>query len=305
MILEKLLTTYTVGFNHLYNRKSRKISRKPNKAISVDLSQGSIRLIELYIKYGIKISEGSFMKCPGQDLRYWKPGDIFNVSCPQCGKKIEFFKDDVRRRCKSCGVQVANPKIDFGCVEWCDYAEQCVGDLPGELKEQRREFLRERISVEMRRVFGRDTKRINHANKVARLAEEILEGEGGDPAVVIAASYLHDIGIHEAERKYNSTARDYQEREGPPIARDILEKLGVGRETTDEVCNLIAHHHSPGHIKTLNFQILWEADSLVNLEEAPHKVSDQIKKIIEQTFRTTTGKRLAKRLLLNGPDGPS
>ncbi|MFQ6077654.1 MAG: HD domain-containing protein [Thermodesulfobacteriota bacterium] len=245
------------------------------------------------------------MKCPGQDLRYWKPGDIFHVSCPQCGKKIEFFKDDVRRRCKFCGIQVTNPKIDFGCAEWCNYAEQCVGNLPGELKEKRRKFLRDRIASEMRKVFGRDLKRINHANKVARFAEEILKGEGGNPAVVIAASYLHDIGIHEAERKYNSAAGEYQQREGPPIARDILGRLGVDRETIDEVCDLIAHHHSPGHIKTLNFQILWEADSLVNLEETAEKEPVQIERIIERTFRTTTGKRLAKTLLLDERDSPS
>jgi len=245
------------------------------------------------------------MKCPGQDLRYWKPGDVFDVSCPRCGRKIEFFKDDVRRRCKSCGVQLTNPKIDFGCAEWCDYAEQCVGDLPVEVKEKRREFLRDGIALEMRKVFGRDLKRINHANRVVRFADEILKGEGGDPAVVIAASYLHDIGIHEAERKYNSTAGDYQEREGPPIARDILQRLGVDKKTIDEVCDLIAHHHSPRHFETLNFQILWEADTLVNLEEATDRERSQIKKMVEGTFKTSTGKRLAKALLLDKVDNPS
>jgi HD superfamily phosphodiesterase len=180
-----------------------------------------------------------------------------------------------------------------------------MGKLPGELQEKKRQFLRERIAREMRKVFGKDLKRINHAHKVARFAEEILEGEGGNPTVVLASSYLHDIGIHEAERKYNSTAGGYQEREGPPIARDILGRLGVDRETIDEVCDLIAHHHSPGHIKTVNFQILWEADSLVNLEETAEKGPDKIEKIIERTFRTTTGKRLAKTLLLDKRDSPS
>lgn len=245
------------------------------------------------------------MKCPGQDLRFWKPGDIFDVSCPRCGKKIEFFKDDVRRRCKSCGAHVTNPKIDFGCAEWCAYAEQCLGNLGVELREKRREFLKDRVASEMRKVFGRDRKRINHANRVVGFAEEILKGEGGDPAVVIAASYLHDIGIHEAERKYNSTAVDYQEHEGSPIARNILEKLGADRDMIDEVCDLIAHHHSPGHIQTLNFQILWEADSLVNLEEATHKDPDHIKKMVERTFRTETGKRLAKTLFLGEVESPS
>jgi HD superfamily phosphodiesterase len=232
-------------------------------------------------------------------MRHWKPGDIFDISCPQCGKKIEFFKDEVRRRCKSCGAQVTNPKIDFGCAEWCAYAEQCMGTLPGELKEKKRETLKQRIASEMRRVFGGDSKRINHANKVVKFAEEILRDEGGNPAVVIAASYLHDIGIHEAERKYNSTAEKYQERKGPPIARNILERLGTNRDMTDEVCDLIAHHHSPGQVQTLNFQILWEADTLVNLEEATEGELDQIKQAIEATFKTSTGKRLARALLLD------
>ncbi len=174
-----------------------------------------------------------------------------------------------------------------------------------EVKEKKRGFLRNRIALEMRKVFGRDLKRINHANRVVRFAEEILRGEGGDPAVVIAASYLHDIGIHEAERKYNSTAGNYQEREGPPIARDILKRLGVDKETIDEVCNLIAYHHRPGHIETLNFQILWEADSLVNLEEATDREPNQVKKMIEGTFKTSTGKSLAKALLSDTLDNSS
>jgi HD superfamily phosphodiesterase len=244
------------------------------------------------------------MKCPGQDLRYWKPGDIFDVPCPQCEKKIEFFKDDVRRRCTSCGAQVTNPKIDFGCSQWCAYAEQCLGNLTVERAKKRGEFLRDGVASEMRRVFGNDRKRINHAKRVVRFAEEILREEGGDPAVVIAASYLHDIGIHEAEKKYNSTAGNYQEREGPPIARNILERLGADRDMIDEVCNLIAHHHSPGQIQTLNFQILWEADCLANLEEVTDKEPDRVAKTVENIFRTATGKRLAKTLLLDKRDSP-
>ena len=66
------------------------------------------------------------MKCPGQDMRYWRPGDIFDARCPACGSTIEFFKDEVRRKCR-CGRVVANPKLDLGCAQWCSYAEQCTG----------------------------------------------------------------------------------------------------------------------------------------------------------------------------------
>jgi hypothetical protein len=50
-------------------------------------------------------------QCPGQDKRFWKPGDVFEAPCPHCGRSIEFWKDDQRRRCRSCGRMAANPKL--------------------------------------------------------------------------------------------------------------------------------------------------------------------------------------------------
>jgi len=79
------------------------------------------------------------MKCPGQDTRYWKPGDIYTVSCPACGGAVEFFKDEMRIRCKACRKLVPNPKANLGCAEHCSYAEQCVGpELADKLREQAR-----------------------------------------------------------------------------------------------------------------------------------------------------------------------
>ena len=69
-------------------------------------------------------------RCPGQDTRYWKPEDIFDIRCPQCGKKMEFFKDEPFLKCPSCRTKVRNPKIDLGCAEWCKYAEECLGQMP-------------------------------------------------------------------------------------------------------------------------------------------------------------------------------
>lgn len=66
------------------------------------------------------------MNCPGQDTRYWKPNDIFEVSCPTCGASVEFFKDDPARRCKRCGERFPNPRLDVGCAEWCPLAGDCV-----------------------------------------------------------------------------------------------------------------------------------------------------------------------------------
>ena len=69
--------------------------------------------------------------CPGQNTAFWKPGDIFDIICPACGDKVEFFKDDARRRCEGCGYVFSNPKLNEGCAQWFEFAEKCLGLNPG------------------------------------------------------------------------------------------------------------------------------------------------------------------------------
>ncbi len=246
------------------------------------------------------------MKCPGQDMRYWKPGDIFNARCPNCGESIEFFKDEVRRKCR-CGNVVTNPKLNFGCAEWCPYAEQCIGTIPEEVKAKQRveqeNSHRERISLEMKKYFGKDLKRIHHALKVARYAEQIMKIEGGNPLVILGAAYLHDIGAHRVDTKHKEGEGDYyrhQEVEGVPIAREILERLDIKEEDREKICDMIGHHHHPREEETLNFQILYEADWLVNMEEKGlSQDRKEVQAIIEKYFRTEAGRQLAEKLYLN------
>ncbi|MBS3809971.1 MAG: HD domain-containing protein, partial [Desulfobacterales bacterium] len=221
--------------------------------------------------------------------------------CPECGKPVEFFKDDTMRRCPSCGHRFVNPHMDFGCAAYCQYAEQCVGELPPELLAQRQELMKDRIAVEMKKYFGRDFKRIGHATRVARHAEAIATQEGGDMAVILAAAYLHDIGIPEAEKKHGSSAARYQEEEGPPVARQIMEKLGAPGDMIDEVCEIIAHHHHPGKDETLNFKVLYDADLIANMEDnLKEKQTDRkrLETIISKNFFTQTGKKRAEELFL-------
>ncbi len=147
--------------------------------------------------------------------------------------------------------------------------------------------------------FKGDAKRINHAHRVTGYAEELLKREGGDYPIVIGASVLHDIGIHHAENKYGSTSGKYQEKEGPPIARRILTSLEFEPNQIQEICEIIAHHHSPGKINTQNFKILYDADWLVNLKNE-HDIQDRHKlsNTIEKVFLTRSGKALAREIYL-------
>ncbi len=239
------------------------------------------------------------MKCPGQDSRYWEPGAIFETACPRCGHSVEFFKDDPTRTCRKCGHKFVNPKMDFGCAAYCKYAEQCLGELPPELLAQRKDLLKDRVAIEMKHYFQRDFKRIGHATKVARYAEKIVREEKGDPAVALSAAYLHDIGIHEAERKHGSVEARHQEEEGPPIAREILTRLGATPELVEEVCAIVGHHHRPRPEETVNFKALYDADLIANLEEDrkdSQMEKEELAQVIQKSFLTETGRKLAKEI---------
>lgn len=155
------------------------------------------------------------------------------------------------------------------------------------------------VQTAMEEYFGDDKKRIDHALRVTAFACQLMEEEPGTPDLVVATALLHDIGIREAERKYGSSAGNLQEIEGPPVARDILERLAFDEPFIDEVCRIMASHHSPGEVDTENFRIIWDADWLVNLgDECDLSDIERTKKIIEKTFLTRTGRWMAKQIYL-------
>ena len=238
------------------------------------------------------------MRCPGQDTRFWTPDDIFEVPCQACETPVEFFKSDVSRRCPGCGKRIQNPKISLGCAQWCAYAKECLGFDPKalELADSAELSLIDRLVEAVKNEFGDDQERITHSLLVLDRAQELLRREGGDPRVIMAAALLHDIGVREAERKHGSSAPQYHEVEGPPIAKRILEEIGMDDTTVDHVCHIVESHHSGGVIDTTEFQIVWDAD---RLEEVPDGFSrynkDLLKGVIDRVFKTEAGRQKAYR----------
>jgi len=143
-----------------------------------------------------------------------------------------------------------------------------------------------------------DIRRINHFLKVFAFVSAIGELEGlGAPQMEILriAALVHDIGIHESERKYHSCDGRYQQVEGPPIAADMLAELGYSPDIIERVCWLVAHHHEYGCITDLDHRILAEADFLVNADE--ENMSDEaVRSVRDKIFRTETGKQMLGRM---------
>lgn len=127
-------------------------------------------------------------------------------------------------------------------------------------------------------------------------AEELLRHEEADWHIVVPASILHDVGIKVAEEKYGSSAGHYQEKECPEIAKKILLKTGFEEKEIDEICTIIAHHHSSGKVNTLNFKVLYDADWLVNLKDE-EDITDKakLKETTQKVFLTDTGKNLLRK----------
>lgn len=150
------------------------------------------------------------------------------------------------------------------------------------------------LFMDMIACYDGDPKRIQHFTKVHSYARLIGIGEELDDAslfILEAAAYTHDIGIRVAEEKYGRCDGKLQEQEGPIIAQKMLSQLGFENYIVERICFLIGHHHTYDNIDGLDYQILVEADFLVNLyeDDAGNRAID---KAYKRIFKTETGKKI-------------
>lgn len=155
-----------------------------------------------------------------------------------------------------------------------------------------------RLHMEMIKLYAGDTKRIQHFCKVHNYAKLIAEMEGVEENVLYtleAAALTHDIGIHISEAKYGDCGGRHQEEEGPVLAQRLLHELGFDEQTSKRVQYLIAHHHTYTDVKGIDYQILIEADFLVNLYEDGLS-KDAVKKAYNHIFKTETGRKICREM---------
>lgn len=120
--------------------------------------------------------------------------------------------------------------------------------------------------------------------------EEGLDAE--TQFILESAALVHDIGIRASEQKYGYQNGKLQEQEGPAVARELLSRLGgYTAQETERICWLIAHHHTYHVCEDMDYQLLIEADFLVNLYE-DNESPKAIQTVRRNIFKTKSGLKM-------------
>ena len=152
--------------------------------------------------------------------------------------------------------------------------------------------------MEMIHYYQGDPKHIQHFVKVHDLSRLIGQGEGLDEDtmyVLEAAALVHDIGIKVGMEKYGRSDGKTQEAEGPAAAREMLTALGFQERVIRRVEYLVGHHHTLKDIEGIDYQILIEADYIVNAYESEYS-KENIENFIEKVMKTDSGKRITREV---------
>lgn len=154
------------------------------------------------------------------------------------------------------------------------------------------------VCVSMMEYYYGDAKRIQHFIKVHALAKLIAEQENlslDEQYILEIAAYVHDIGIKKSEELYGDCSGKHQEELGPELAKNLLIDLGCEGIIIKRVCYLVGHHHTYTNVDGKDYQILIEADFLVNLleDQVPQSGVEQAYKNV---FRMETGKRICREM---------
>ena len=233
------------------------------------------------------------MKCPGQDMQFWDNDAIYEVKCPECGQMVEFYKDDTTRKCNHCSHRFVNPKLDFGCATYCQFAEQCLGTLPEEFVLQQHNLLKDKVAVAVKRYFQRDFRRIRLTTRIASHAEKIGKStDNANLALILCSAYLFFTDLdystlqeaHELLQKRSVTNSE--------TVTELLTSVGANETLIDQVCRIVTGTPLNEEAEQTAHAIIQDAFAITILEEecrdnelSPERINAEIEKLTSAAAR--------------------
>ena len=154
-------------------------------------------------------------------------------------------------------------------------------------------MLKETIIAKMIDFYRGNAEDISHFLKVYAFAHTIGGLEGLDASArdtLEIAAIVHDIACPLCREKYGNTHGKHQEEESEALLEEFLREFALAGERKERIIFLVTHHHTYSGVDGMDYQILLEADYLVNAAES-EKYGKSWKAVRENVFRTKTGSR--------------
>jgi hypothetical protein len=148
----------------------------------------------------------------------------------------------------------------------------------------------------MKEALAHNPEQVEYTIELLKYADLISLVEGGDLLVVKASAILNKVDSH----KIQSNQGTPREINDTSVAKQILEKCGITAQVTEYICQIIIDHHRDENIDTQESKVLWDAACLIKLaEQFPNTDKDKMNELINSTFKTDKGKKIAAELFIN------
>ena len=239
------------------------------------------------------------MRCPGQDMRYWKGDAAFEVGCPKCGATVEFFKDENYRRCRRCSHSFPNPKISFDCAQWCEYAETCLGVRAqnGSRAVSPEAAFASRLLAMSEDMFARIEAPGSPAFLVFQHARELVSKEPCNPRLVLAAALVVELELHSS----GASAGDRLAKPGrsaeQPSAEQLLSRFGMADMEIRGVYGVLQRFRGEPAPTDIETKIVCDAAALAKLTAGNSRGDlDKVKPKVMGELKTRAGKERAQNL---------
>ena len=151
------------------------------------------------------------------------------------------------------------------------------------------------IALKMIGFYKGNKKDIGHFLKVHSYAAMIGELEHLDTETMETlriAAIVHDIACPLCREKYGNTDGKHQQEESEALLRPFLAEFELPYGILERVVFLVTHHHSYTGVEGADWQILLEADYIVNAEENAEKYLSSFGNFRKNVFRTRSGKQI-------------
>ena len=151
--------------------------------------------------------------------------------------------------------------------------------------------MKERIVNKMIDFYKGNRSDVRHFLKVYAYAQTIGRLEDLDEKTqdtLEIAAIVHDIACPLCREKYGNTNGNHQEAESGDLLRTFLLEFALPEEMQERIIYLVTHHHTYTNVEGMDYQILLEADYLVNAGESD-RYACRMEQFRQRVFRTKTG----------------